>query len=429
MSIRLMYCGYLEQEVLELDHNHDTVTDGLLRKQHSIVHPLSIVCTCAVTSKTKFALTKHYLYYTYKNTLMRHDMRNSLKRLMSTETVDYEDSRMLDTGKYPIISVQSGCDFVTVVFKNTVDQSVTLILSDDGSSCTLDMGEDKIVNNFAYGKQFGIVYTIDKKLIRIQREKHSKDISMEDLELPNKVEISTENIELSCGKEHAMVLQRDGQILVLGGGSRGQMGNGFTESACQPLVVDTLDPLRFSSVCAGGWHCVALSRDGDLYAWGWNESGQVGCEPCLPDVGLSLGMGSRDSNISEDSEGNCNLKSENNVSNFQETMESKHREPIMENFSKRNVKEEQISKLVFLPQLVDTPLDEQFVSVSAGTRHTCAVSERGELYTWGWNGYGQLFHGDAENRYVPMHVQFRRYSNVFVENVICSDWGTLIQIK
>lgn len=33
-----------------------------------------------------------------------------------------------------------------------------------------------------------------------------------------------------------------------------------------------------TQVSAGGWHNLALGEGGDVYSWGWNESGQLGLE-------------------------------------------------------------------------------------------------------------------------------------------------------
>ena len=43
--------------------------------------------------------------------------------------------------------------------------------------------------------------------------------------------------------------------------------------------------------------------------------------------------------------------------------------------------------------------------VSAGYRHTAAVTEEGELFTWGEGDYGRLGHGDSNGRNVPTLVK------------------------
>lgn len=43
--------------------------------------------------------------------------------------------------------------------------------------------------------------------------------------------------------------------------------------------------------------------------------------------------------------------------------------------------------------------------VACGWRHTIAVADSGNLYTFGWSKYGQLGHGDFEDHLVPFQVQ------------------------
>jgi alpha-tubulin suppressor-like RCC1 family protein len=31
------------------------------------------------------------------------------------------------------------------------------------------------------------------------------------------------------------------------------------------------------AIACGGWHSVALSTTGEVYVWGWNRFGQLGC--------------------------------------------------------------------------------------------------------------------------------------------------------
>lgn len=45
--------------------------------------------------------------------------------------------------------------------------------------------------------------------------------------------------------------------------------------------------------------------------------------------------------------------------------------------------------------------EHKVVSCSAGFGHTACLTESGDLFTWGFNIYGQLGHGDQKTRWYP----------------------------
>ena len=58
------------------------------------------------------------------------------------------------------------------------------------------------------------------------------------------------------------------------------------------------------------------------------------------------------------------------------------------------------------PRLITGILSGKVVKcISAGFRHSAAVTESGELYTWGEGESGRLGHGDTNDRQVPTLVK------------------------
>ena len=86
---------------------------------------------------------------------------------------------------------------------------------------------------------------------------------------------------VSCGKCHTLVLSAIGVVLSCGLGNQGQLGHGSLDSEHSLRVIEALEGVRMTAVCAGGWHSMALSDSDDAYVWGWNDSGQLGlrCSP------------------------------------------------------------------------------------------------------------------------------------------------------
>ncbi|XP_075226553.1 putative E3 ubiquitin-protein ligase HERC1 isoform X4 [Lycorma delicatula] len=58
------------------------------------------------------------------------------------------------------------------------------------------------------------------------------------------------------------------------------------------------------------------------------------------------------------------------------------------------------------PKLVGDPLSgKRVIWVNAGYRHSAVVTDEGELYTWGEGDHGRLGHGDSNGRSIPTLVQ------------------------
>ena len=55
---------------------------------------------------------------------------------------------------------------------------------------------------------------------------------------------------------------------------------------------------------------------------------------------------------------------------------------------------------------MDSNQGNNFVQCAAGFGHVAALTNQGTLFTWGFNVYGQLGHGDFETRYSPEVVQY-----------------------
>ena len=58
----------------------------------------------------------------------------------------------------------------------------------------------------------------------------------------------------------------------------------------------------------------------------------------------------------------------------------------------------------YVPRLCRALEALMVVQVSAGSRHTCAVTDQGHLYTWGAGAFGRLGHGDEESEFSPRRV-------------------------
>jgi alpha-tubulin suppressor-like RCC1 family protein len=86
------------------------------------------------------------------------------------------------------------------------------------------------------------------------------------------------------GYHHSVVCLRDGTVWAWGLNDGGQAGDGTTAPRPAPVQVSGLSDVVAVSANGGGTdaqpgnggHCVALRSDGSVWAWGWNDAGQLG---------------------------------------------------------------------------------------------------------------------------------------------------------
>ncbi|XP_059191486.1 RCC1 domain-containing protein 1-like [Centropristis striata] len=210
---------------------------------------------------------------------------------------------------------------------------------------------------------------------------------------------------LALSAEHAILLSASGAVYTWGLGSHGQLGHGDLTSEEAPRVVEALWGMPMSCIATGGWHSVCISDGGDLYVWGWNESGQLG----LPSGGLRKALQQQSS---QHTGAPCQDAS---TSPTDKPLEGEKHEDVF------------ISIQAF-PALMDITPSCEIKTVSCGSRHTAAVTTTGDLYTWGWGDYGQLGHQTFISSDEPQCVEFFREQQLHVVDVVCGAWNTFVAV-
>ncbi|CAM4531031.1 RCC1 domain-containing protein 1 [Lepidochelys kempii] len=212
--------------------------------------------------------------------------------------------------------------------------------------------------------------------------------------------------KLVLGHEHAALLGPTGTVYTWGSSRHGQLGHGGLEPVSEPRLVEALHGVPMGDVAAGGWHSVSVSEGGDLYAWGWNESGQL----ALPCKALAEKRPPAAASVSQHEEpgaGEAELK-------------------LVSPKAAPGAEAGDFISIQAFPALLDLPEGSEVSKVSCGSRHTAAVTRTGELYTWGWGKYGQLGHTDTASSDQPRQVGYFPANGLSVEDVVCGPWNTYI---
>jgi alpha-tubulin suppressor-like RCC1 family protein len=91
---------------------------------------------------------------------------------------------------------------------------------------------------------------------------------------PARIKSLSNVMSVAAGKNHALALTERGEVWAWGANSAGQLGQGDLNSLNEPTRVRINSRIR--SIAAGDTHSLALDYSGNLYAWGSNNCGQLG---------------------------------------------------------------------------------------------------------------------------------------------------------
>lgn len=82
---------------------------------------------------------------------------------------------------------------------------------------------------------------------------------------------------ISSAETHSVMCTNDGKVFSCGSNDYGQLGLSHSQSKKIPSMVIGLNDYLITKVCCGSSHSAALTDWGNVYTFGSNSVGQLGC--------------------------------------------------------------------------------------------------------------------------------------------------------
>jgi len=188
---------------------------------------------------------------------------------------------------------------------------------------------------------------------------------------------------ISAGGEHTCALGVSGGVVCWGNNGHGQLGDKSRVDRHIPVAVSGLSQ-GVAQIAAGGTHTCALTKEGAVKCWGWNEKGQLGdnstVDRSTPVDVVGLGRGVKA--IAAGGHHTCALTGGGGVKCWG------YNESGQLGDGSRTDRSTPVD-VVGLSQGVS--------AIAAGLYHTCALGEMGWVKCWGLNNSGQVGNGEVGN--------------------------------
>jgi len=169
-------------------------------------------------------------------------------------------------------------------------------------------------------------------------------------------------IDFKNGWRHTIARTSDGKVYCWGLNVWGLLGNGRDDRIIyKPILNQDLNGNHIVDICCGGVHSLVLTIDRDIYAWGSNLYGQIG--------------------------------------NGKYGHDEYQLMPYHLGFGGQKVK-----------------------AISCGFWHSMALTEAGNVFSWGWNYYGQLGIGTEVENTSPKRIEFE----IVIQKISCNLYHSLL---
>jgi uncharacterized repeat protein (TIGR02543 family) len=233
-------------------------------------------------------------------------------------------------------------------------------------------------------------------------------------------------VDFSLGTSHSVAVTEYGRVFTWGSSSLGRLGLGNTSSKLVPTeIIDRIDLVlneKVIKVYAGQDQTMGLTNHGNIWVWGNHNQNRLGTTSTLYSIvwptKLSL-------NLNENE-----LVDEINLSNtFNGFLTTNGRlfmfgENIWGQLGDGTIDSSQVPKLVE----ADLAEGEFFIKISLGLNHSVALTNLGNVLTWGDSRRGQIGSSRFFNSRTPLQISidFIDFEDKIIDIIAISDTTYLV---
>ncbi|HET7013458.1 MAG TPA: hypothetical protein VFI65_06090 [Streptosporangiaceae bacterium] len=251
------------------------------------------------------------------------------------------------------------------------------------------------------------------------------------------------------GCDDAIALTKTGTVLAWGSNESHELGNGGTKNSGKPAPVDFPKGTKIKSISAGCMHSLAVTTTGKVYAWGENQLGQLGdgtMKPRKKPVAVHLPAGAIATGVSVGCYSSFAFTSKgmyawgnNQSGQLGLPPSTSEMTPVLVEFLFRGSGPGTITQLFggcnftvalfskgavlawgddsdgelgdggsggsYKPVTVKLPTGEKVHSISAGCFNGYAQTTAGHVYAWGVGDSGELGNGGNSGSSTPVQVK------------------------
>ncbi len=201
---------------------------------------------------------------------------------------------------------------------------------------------------------------------------------------------------VAAGDGFSVALLVDGTVWTWGANDAGQLGDGTTLPRAAPAPVAS-DVGPIVAIAAGGRFVLALDENGQIWAWGANERGQLG-------IGSESAFSATPVRVAQSARANPDADRASAIAAGRAHALAATADGLIIAWGENS--RGQLGKAPSSPATtpVLVPGAAGIRVVAAGSAHSVALTDAGSVFAWGANDHGELGDGTTQERATPLPV-------------------------